>query len=326
MADLGLMEVIVSDTGPGVAPEQRDRIFGAYKQVGNGQARGEGTGLGLALARQIVARLGGDMGVRAAPGGGAAFWFRVPLSASTIPAGTARAMLDATAIRLAVDWPPLAAMLSRQLSARGAVIASGEMAAVLTIEPAPSSDTGPALALNPASPRVRPVMLAEPVDPDQLVASIRDALQDRPHLAVATASDAPSLPGSEAPLALTADDSEINRLVTAALLADAGWRVETAQDGGEAVEAARRLRPALILLDLSMPKLDGLAAARAIRALPLPPGETPPRIFAATGHDDPSTLEAVRRAGMNGLLVKPLTAATLSEALNGQAARLQRAG
>jgi CheY-like chemotaxis protein len=217
-------------------------------------------------------------------------------------------------------------MLSRQLCARGAVIASGEMAAALTIEPAASSDTGPALALKPVSPRVRPAMLAEPVDPDQLVAAIREAVQDGPHLAVATASDTHSLPGCEAPLALTADDSEINRLVTAALLADAGWRVETAQDGGEAIEMARRLRPALILLDLSMPKLDGLAAARAIRALPLPPGETPPRIFAATGHDDPKTVEAVKRAGMDGLLVKPLTAATLSEVLNGRTAPLQRAG
>jgi signal transduction histidine kinase/CheY-like chemotaxis protein len=325
MSDLGLMEVIVSDTGPGVAPEQRSRIFGAYKQVGDGQARGEGTGLGLALARRIVARLGGDMGVRAAPGGGAAFWFRVPLSPSTRSAVTARADLAGARIRLAIDWPPMTAMVDRHLRAHGAEPVMGEVAADIVIADVERRD-GRELMVVPQGARGDPTPVPLPVDPDQLVHAVADVLLCRPRLTLAVGPATGHGAPPDAPLALVADDSEINRLVTAALLEDAGWRVETVEDGAAAVEAARRLRPRLILLDLAMPRLDGLSAARAIRALPQAAGMPEPVIVAATGRDDPDAAEVAARAGMDGLLVKPLTAGSLAAALRGVAAPLERAG
>jgi signal transduction histidine kinase/ActR/RegA family two-component response regulator len=69
----------VVDHGPGVPAEHRDRIFEAFARLpqhGRGHA---GTGLGLTLCRQIVEAMGGTIGVDETPGGGATFWFTVPL-------------------------------------------------------------------------------------------------------------------------------------------------------------------------------------------------------------------------------------------------------
>ncbi|MCB9683240.1 MAG: response regulator [Alphaproteobacteria bacterium] len=72
----------VVDHGPGVPATHRDRVFEAFARLDNGrQARG--TGLGLTLCRQIVDAMGGRIGVRDTPGGGATFWFTLPLETAT---------------------------------------------------------------------------------------------------------------------------------------------------------------------------------------------------------------------------------------------------
>jgi two-component system cell cycle response regulator DivK len=68
------------------------------------------------------------------------------------------------------------------------------------------------------------------------------------------------------PRLLLVDDSETNREVTAAILEDAGFAVVTATNGLEGVIVAHYLRPSVILMDLTMPVLNGLEAARLIRA------------------------------------------------------------
>jgi signal transduction histidine kinase len=73
----GFMEVAVSDTGIGVAPADRERIFEKFNQ--SGRERPEGTGLGLPLARSLVELHGGRMWVESQPGGGSTFRFTLPL-------------------------------------------------------------------------------------------------------------------------------------------------------------------------------------------------------------------------------------------------------
>ena len=67
------------------------------------------------------------------------------------------------------------------------------------------------------------------------------------------------------PLILIADDNEDNRELYAGYLSATGFRVVKARDGAEAVAIARRRRPALVVLDLHMPRVDGLSATRLIR-------------------------------------------------------------
>ena len=68
------------------------------------------------------------------------------------------------------------------------------------------------------------------------------------------------------PRLLIVDDSDSNRETTAAILEDAGFEVLTATNGLEGVIVAHYVRPSVILMDLTMPVLNGLEAARLIRA------------------------------------------------------------
>jgi len=75
----GEARVSVTDTGPGVAPEDRERIFEEFQQTELGAQQGEGSGLGLALSRRLVELHGGRIWVEDAPGDGSRFVFTLPL-------------------------------------------------------------------------------------------------------------------------------------------------------------------------------------------------------------------------------------------------------
>jgi CheY-like chemotaxis protein len=72
----------VHDTGPGIAPEERDQLFGAFVQGRAGRAAKEGSGLGLAISRGFVELMGGTLELRSSSGGGTVFGFDVPLALS----------------------------------------------------------------------------------------------------------------------------------------------------------------------------------------------------------------------------------------------------
>jgi signal transduction histidine kinase len=78
----GGVELRVRDTGPGIAPEDQQRIFHEFEQVRG--TRG-GTGLGLPISRKLAKMLGGDLGVESRVGEGSSFIVRLPAAA---PAGT----------------------------------------------------------------------------------------------------------------------------------------------------------------------------------------------------------------------------------------------
>jgi len=76
----GEVRVAVADTGPGVPPEDRERIFEEFQQTGTGIEQGEGTGLGLALSKRLVELHGGRIWVEAEPGRGSTFFFTLPVA------------------------------------------------------------------------------------------------------------------------------------------------------------------------------------------------------------------------------------------------------
>ena len=112
---------------------------------------------------------------------------------------------------------------------------------------------------------------------------------------------------------LLAEDNAINREVASALLRSVGLRVECAEDGVEAVEAARRGPYDLVLMDLHMPKMDGLAATRAIRALP---GWSRRPIVAMTATTLLDDRRACLDAGMDDFVSKPVDPDRLVETLD----------
>jgi len=78
----GSVEVSVSDTGVGIAPEDQEAVFEEFRQVGTSAAKQEGTGLGLALCRKFVELHGGRIWVTSQVGVGSTFTFTIPVRRS----------------------------------------------------------------------------------------------------------------------------------------------------------------------------------------------------------------------------------------------------
>jgi len=126
---------------------------------------------------------------------------------------------------------------------------------------------------------------------------------------------------------LVAEDNEINALLACALLTRLGHRPAIAGNGEAAVESWVTARAAgrpydLVLMDVQMPGMDGLEAARRIRAAEAEAGGQPTRMLALTANAQSEDRAACLAAGMDGLLVKPLDRERLREVLEAVAARL----
>ena len=107
---------------------------------------------------------------------------------------------------------------------------------------------------------------------------------------------------SNAPLVLIVDDYAEGREVCAEYLAFRGYRVATAEDGMEALDKTRELLPDVILMDLSLPRLDGWEASRRLK------GDERTRhipIIALTAHALQSARERAVEAGCDAVVTKP---------------------
>ena len=102
---------------------------------------------------------------------------------------------------------------------------------------------------------------------------------------------------------LLAEDNPTNLMVAKIMLEKAGYKVDTAADGAEAVKAVQSFPYDLVLMDVGMPVMDGLQATAAIRALPDPKSEIP--IIAMTAHVMKGDRESILEAGMDDYLAKP---------------------
>lgn len=121
------------------------------------------------------------------------------------------------------------------------------------------------------------------------------------------------LPGARGRI-LIAEDGEANQLVAAAILRKAGYAVDLARDGEEALGAARTAAYDLVLMDVRMPRMDGLAATAAIRALEGLAGRVP--IIAMTAAAMPDEVARCLEAGMDAHVAKPMDLTALLSAVS----------
>jgi CheY-like chemotaxis protein len=115
---------------------------------------------------------------------------------------------------------------------------------------------------------------------------------------------------------LIAEDSEYNIVLIRAYLKNSGFELDVAENGKIAVEKVMATRPDLVLMDLQMPVMDGLEAARAIRHWETTTGARTTPILALTAHAAGEGVGISLEAGCNEHLTKPIKRVTLLEAIS----------
>jgi len=333
----------VRDTGIGIPQDRLDTLFRSFTQLDASITRQfGGTGLGLAIARRLAELMGGRIWAESVPGRGSNFQVCLPLSAVTSEGPHPQALAVETRSCLLVAPPCLARDILLK-SLEGAHLAVTLVSTVpearaalhdqrfdlILVDEAASEGAGRCLARElwelatlssvallgaPSSelPADLP-LLAKPIRPSHLQAWL--ASVQSPALAPAPEPAPPPVGDLAASLPLRiliADDNAINRKVMSNMLARLGYSVEQATNGLEVLEAVRNRRLDLIFLDLQMPEMDGLTAARMIAKEP--PSERP-RLVALTANTFERDRQACFAAGMDDFVPKPIGIAELQRAL-----------
>lgn len=332
------LQLAIEDTGIGIPDADLERIFGEFDQADSSRTRQfEGTGLGLAICRRLVGMMGGSIRARSVLGKGSVFTVALGLDLASDQETARPRALQGRNVMCIDAFSPHRQMMKAWLSQSGATVttaadssqASSDQVDVL-IYSVGRAEPDLVHEMSRIRDRFRPkkLVLSAPVDFDETLApgtkQVVDAILRRPlipgrlgeqlaaHLGLYRFEAAPAKSNgrilqAERPVRiLVAEDNKINRLVVAKLLAKEQLELHFAEDGEAAVELFTELRPDIVLMDLSMPRLDGLGACRAIREWERAKRADPTPVVALTANTQEEDRQLCRDAGMNGFLVKPI--------------------
>ncbi|OKK22909.1 histidine kinase [Streptomyces sp. CB00455] len=253
-AEDGAAVVSVDDTGIGVAAQEMPRLFERFHRIENARSRSnEGSGIGLALVKELVGLHGGEISATSAEGRGTRFTIRLPFGSAHLPEDAVVPKTGAGAAPTATD--PFVQEALRWL---------------------PGEQT----AATPAA-----------------VENLADGSTDGP-------ATGPELPAR----VLVADDNADMREYLIRLLRGAGYQVSAVNDGRQALGAVRAKSFDLVVSDVMMPHLDGLALVAALRSDPRTASVPVLLLSARAGQE--SSIEGLQ-AGADDYLVKPFAAAEL---------------
>ncbi len=111
---------------------------------------------------------------------------------------------------------------------------------------------------------------------------------------------------------LVVDDDPTNRFVLSKMLKHRGYTVAQAESGAQAIECVSETSPAVVLMDINMPGMTGVEAARKIASML---GEAAPKIVAVTANNTTAQRAECAAAGFQGFLAKPVKMQVLFDAL-----------
>jgi signal transduction histidine kinase/CheY-like chemotaxis protein len=317
----------VRDTGIGIPEDARGRLFQEFSQVeASVTRRFGGTGLGLAICKRIVTAMGGRIGFDSRLGEGSVFWFELPLRVAESAVSERRegALGAGRRVLLAAPDGPGRDAVAELLAGHG-FEAIGPHAAR-------SEDVDLALFHHtalPAAPfRRRSEAKGAPkrwiafgfgasrfngsvdavidgaLKPSDLAEVMAEILEGAsPERSVKRKRPQPKTAARKLRILLV-EDHHINQRVAAGILKNMGHEVDLAADGCEAVAQAESRPYDLILMDMQMPRMDGLEATRIIRALPGDAAQV--SIVAMTANAFSSDRDACLAAGMNDFVSKPV--------------------
>ncbi|NIE73839.1 response regulator [Pantoea sp. Ap-967] len=319
---VGGVRLEVRDTGIGIPEDAQARIFQPFTQAGAGITRQYGgTGLGLALTRNLCKAMHGHLNIQSQPGAGSRFAADLPLATHT--EAVAPAPLQGRVAALSTAGSGLSELLQGLLPGWGLSYQRHDDPAALpqaTPDLLITDDLEHLFQLRPAlkvpillvtaygnflpseqSAQLAPLhQLARPLARNALYQTLRRTLQGHaPEHPLAT----PQLTAAEGRARiLLVEDNPVNQLVAKGMLAKLGCQVQVATQGVEALEWLEQEDFDLVLMDCNMPVMDGYEASRRIRQsgrwTDLP-------IVALTANAMPEERERCRAAGMNDYLAKP---------------------
>ena len=341
--DEAVLRLSVRDTGPGVPESERARIFEEYARAAGAGARLEGAGLGLAIVRRLAAAHGGSVGLTVPPDCGSEFWFEARFDYAPVRAKSptpAKLPLDGLRVLVASPSGVVRTAASRQIMASGGrvvAIANAPATAkgydVVLLDRALNDDRGlkvpkgaPCLVMlapdeRAEIPALRPAgfagYLIKPLRRASLVQRILALLQPVQPASASPEDERISVASAVGLRVLLAEDNPINAILARALLEREGCAVECASNGQETVAAARSGGHDLILMDVRMPGMDGIQAARVLRAEGFAGS-----IVALTADAFEDDRRACLAVGMDDFLTKPLEIGALRAILAKWGARV----
>ncbi|MEL6148078.1 MAG: ATP-binding protein [Chloroflexota bacterium] len=317
----------VNDTGIGITEDNLTRIFDSFVQAdGSTTRKYGGSGLGLSISKQLVELMGGTLAATSEHGTGSTFTFTLRL-----PIARADSTMDHDPARfsdisvLLIDRNRTARyVLAQQLEGWGATVtqvSSMEYIPAGTTydiilhrypDPTTSSATLEQIGRHVAcivSDRTQPppdvVALRQPVDQSTLYNLLIQATQTHTNTTEATA------PPPQNPIGhiLVADDYPINIHLVRRALAQMHVHIDFVENGQQAIEAIQNTHYDLILMDIHMPIMDGVAATQHIRAADAPFCDVP--ILALTASVMRDEQDRYLAAGMNDVISKPFSVSGL---------------
>ncbi|HWQ18594.1 MAG TPA: response regulator, partial [Methanotrichaceae archaeon] len=330
----------VKDTGSGIPAKSIGQLFKPFSQIDASTTRKYGgTGLGRAISRRLVELMGGRIWVDSRPGRGSIFHFTIPskpcpceprpylesdqprISGKRVLLAEDNGISRRTLAMQLQFWsmkPSLASSceevmdLIRSQEPFDLVVLDMNMAGAgsLAKEVRKHRSSLPLVLLGSfgdcSKDKVRTI--PQPIRPSQMYDAILELFSSQK-------TEMMSQRGSgleEISSILLAEDNMINQKVTLKMLGRLGYRADVAADGLEVLEALERQPYDLILMDIQMPNMDGLEAARAVR-LRWPDRRI--RIIAITACALVGDREMCLNAGMDGYISKPVKIEDLAGAL-----------
>ena len=327
------LEFSVQDSGIGIGPEYLAMIFEPFTQENATTYRQHGgTGLGLSICQHLSRLMGGSIGAESQPGQGSRFYFSIQARVSAVQEAPPQDLKGLSCLVVEAN-PHRRETLQAYLQSWGArVRCFGEVEPALqhldqevllldtSLDLSPIwEQLGPRtprkIALCPSGRRAHPAALAcqgvltTPIRRRELYACLAGERQIQRSKITLT-------PGIASLRILLAEDNPVNQRVAVKLLEKQGHEVVVAVNGSEALETFARQPFDIVLMDVSMPVMNGLEATQQLRAS----GQTVP-IYALTAHARDEERQECLKAGMDGFLSKPIQLDELNAVLEDIAAR-----
>lgn len=326
-SEIEILTIAVEDTGIGIPAERIDAIFETFTQVDTSTTRRfGGTGLGLSICKQLAEMMGGSIRVTSQEGKGSRFVLTVPVEISHEGSKDGWMNPNALSGNRAVVFKSIgtgASILSEQLEFWGcevtcisefdktmfgqdfdfAFVASDHIPTTEPIRTKAKLFRLSKQGVNDPFPAQPKTTIAKPITTSRLYRAIFSENQRR--------ESKEDLTVRYSGRVLVAEDNPINQKIAKRILEKIGFEVTIAGDGKEAVEFSLKNGFDLILMDIQMPRMDGIEATRAIRRDST--HQTP--IVAMTANTSDDDRRVCLEAGMDDFLTKPIDSGALQSVL-----------